>query len=315
MDKKISVIIPTYNEEGNVKPLYEQIVKVLSETPYNRELLFIDNCSNDNTLKKLEKIYRKDRSVTVIVLSRNFGSSQPSYLAGLRESRGQCAVLMDGDLQDPPKVIKKFIKRWEEGYDVVYGVRVKRKGSFLRRIGYRIFYRIFKFLAYIPVPLDAGDFSLVDRKVINEMIKISERDYYLRGIRSYVGFKQIGVPYIRNDRYRGTSHLPFFGNFYWAKHAIINFSNKPLQVILPLVLTMAFFSAVSIIVYLFSYFDGGKKPSSTAIIIIIMFFLSSLQLLSIGIIAEYLMKVFIEVKGRPSYIIEKIYKHASKPSK
>lgn len=308
MKQKISIIVPTYNEEGNVEVLHKRLVAVLSHHPYDWEILFIDNFSQDATLNRLREIQQKDKHVIIITLSRNFGSSQPSYLLGLKECLGNCAVLIDGDLQDPPEVIHEFIKKWEDGYDVVYGVRTERKGSIARRIGYKIFYRLFKILSDIPIAVDAGDFSLINKKVIRQMRMIPEQDYYVRSIRAYIGFKQIGVPYTREDRYTGTSHLPFWGNFFWAKHAIVSFSSKPLELISIVSLFIAFVSFCAIIFYFYLYLFTKNKPQGIATIITLILFLGSIQLLAISILAEYLSKIFIEIKRRPNAIVDKIYR-------
>jgi len=308
MKKKISIIVPTYNEEGNVEALYKRLVTVLLHHPYDREILFVDNFSQDSTLDQLKKIQKKDKKVIIITLSRNFGSSQPSYLLGLKECSGDCAVLIDGDLQDPPEVIHQFIAKWEEGYDVVYGIRTARKGSIARRIGYKIFYRIFRMVSDIPIAVDVGDFSLIDKKVIRQMRRIPEQDYYVRSIRAYVGFKQTGVSYTREERHMGTSHLPFWGNFFWAKHAIVSFSSKPLEFISIVSLLIAFVSFCSIIFYFYLYLFTENRPQGIATIITLILFLGSIQLLAISILAEYLSKIFIEIKRRPNAIVDKIYK-------
>lgn len=306
--KKISVIIPTYNEANNITLLYQQIKKVLAQYPFRQEFLFIDNCSNDNTLTTLKKLQKSDKAITIMVMSRNFGSSQPSYLAGIRECTGNCAVLIDSDLQDPPKIINKFIEKWQEGYEVVYGVRIRRKGSLLRRIGYKLFYRLFNLLAYIHIPLDTGDFSLIDRKVIEEMKKVSENDYYIRGVRAFVGFKQIGVNYVREDRFKGISSSSFWENIWWAKKSILNFSCKPLEIISLIALLISFISFLAILFYFYLYIFTPDKPRGIPTIITLVLFLGSIQLLSISILAEYIAKIFSEVKRRPNYIIKKIYR-------
>ena len=238
-------------------------------------------------------------------MSRNFGSSQPSFFAGIRYSIGDGVVMLDGDLQDPPEFISELIKKWEQGYNVVYAVRKKRKGSILRRIGYKCFYRIFKKFSHIDIPLDAGDFSLIDRRVVDIIKKLDEKDLYLRGLRSWAGFKQVGVEYTRDDRTAGKTTNSFFANFSWAKKAIVNFSYKPLEFISKIAIFAVLATFGAAIFYLYLHFTTNA-PRGFSTLLMFMFVFATIQLLALSIIGEYLIRIFQEVKNRPQYIISEI---------
>ncbi len=247
-------------------------------------------------------------------MSRNFGSPQPSFIAGLDNMRGEAAVLLHGDIQDPPEMIPQFVKKWEEGYDVVYGIRPKRKGyNFLYNLFYRGFYYILQKLAYIDIPLDAGEFSLIDKKVIRELLKIDEYDYYLRCLRAFVGFKQTGIKYVRDPRIHGKSTESLSSGFWWAKTVIINFSFKPLEWISKIAFTVMFISFVLLIINVVLLFIDKSTPRGMPTTILSVLFLGGVQLLCLSIIAEYIAKIFLEVKRRPRYIIKKILNKDKSP--
>lgn len=309
MKTKVSIIVTCYNEQDNIVEMYDRTVAVFKKIPsYEFELLYVDNDSVDLSEKKYEQLAKKDKRVKVILMSRNFGSPQPSFLAGLRACRGRVAFLFHGDIQDPPELIPQFLKQWEKGFLAVYGVRTSRKGyNLMWNLLYKGFYYLLNKLAYIKIPLDAGDFSLLDRRVFEELLTIDEYDYYLRCLRAYVGFKQVGVPYVREARKHGESHESILTGLYWAKTILVNFSFKPLEWIS----TLAF--AVMIFTFLLALYDfmtiilfkSSNAPRGVPTIIILMLFLGGVQLLSLSVIAEYLSKIFLEVKRRPRYIIRK----------
>lgn len=305
--KTISLIIPTYNEEANIGEMYTRIRTVFRKLKYEYEMIFIDNCSTDNSEKIFSDLSKKDKKVKVILMSRNFGSPQPSFIAGLSHCKGDAAVLLHGDIQDPPELIPKFIASWEKGYDVVYGVREIRKGySWLMNFFYRSFYYLLNKLAYIQIPLNAGEFSLIDRKVINELVKMDEYDYYLRCLRAFIGFKQIGILYVRDARVKGRSTESFWSGLWWAKTIIVNFSFKPLTWISQLAFVVVIASFLSIILFLISYLFNPTSPRGIPTLFVLILFLGGIQLLALSVIAEYMSKIFLEVKRRPRYIIKKI---------
>lgn len=304
--KMVSIVAACYNEEKNIQSLYERVKKTIEHIPgYTFELLFVDNASTDESHRVFKKLVDQDARVKVLCMARNFGSSQPSFWAGISHASGDCVVPLDGDLQDPPEIIALFIKKWEEGFDIVYGVRKRRRGSIVRRFFYRCFYRVFKWLSYLDIPLDAGDFSLIDRCVVDVIKHLPEKDLYIRGLRAWVGFKQIGVEYVRDERFAGRSSNSFLANFSWAKKAIVNFSYKPLEFISRLALLAVIATFFAACFYLYLYFTKGA-PQGFATLLMVMFIFGTIQLLALSIIGEYLIRIFQEVKARPPYIISEV---------
>lgn len=306
--KLISIIVACYNEQDNIVEMYNRVVKTFDKcSKYLFELIYVDNDSLDNSQKIIDGLCKKDKNVKAIYMSRNFGSPQPSFLAGLEKCKGDAAILLHGDIQDPPELTIKFADLWQKGNDVVYGVRTKRKGyNFLWNFYYHAFYWVLKKISYVNIPLDAGDFSLIDRKVIEELLKLTEYDYYVRCLRAYVGFKQIGVDYIRDPRLKGESHETLLSSLWWARTIIVNFSFKPLEYISIVGLVVTLFSFLFIVLNVILYFFDRSAPRGVPTIVILILFLGGIQLLSISIIAEYLSKIFLEVKKRPKYIIRKL---------
>ncbi|OGK17648.1 hypothetical protein A2774_03605 [Candidatus Roizmanbacteria bacterium RIFCSPHIGHO2_01_FULL_39_12c] len=305
--KLISVIIPCYNEQDNILPMYRRLTKIFAKLAYAHEIIYIDNNSEDSSEKIFTVLAGKDKKVKVIFMSRNFGSPQPSFLAGLEYAKGNAAVFLHGDIQDPPELIPKFVRQWERGYAVVYGVRKHRKGyNFLMNFFYKAFYFLLRKLSYIQIPLDAGEFSLVDKKVMTELLKIEEYDYYLRCLRAFVGFRQTGIIYQREARERGRSTESFWSGLWWAKTIIVNFSFRPLEWISQLAFIIVVVSFVSLIGFLIFYRINPNSPKGIPTLFVVILFLGGVQLLSISVIAEYLAKIFLEVKRRPRYIIRKV---------
>ncbi len=308
MKKKIiSIIAPCYNEADNIEHLYRRVDIVFKKlSRYDFELLYVDNASLDNSEDRYEKLAKKDKRVKVIFMSRNWGSPQPSFLAGLAAARGDAAVPLHGDIQDPPELIPSFIAKWEEGYDVAYGVRKKREGyNLIWNLSYKAFYWVLKKLAYIEIPLDAGEFSLMDKRVVNELLALEEYDYYLRCLRAFVGFKQIGVSYIRDARAGGRSTESYLTGVWWAKTIILNFSFKPLTWISYLGITVTLLSFLFIALNILWILVAGAQVPGIPTVVVLVLFLGGIQLLSLSVIAEYIAKIFLEVKRRPRYIVRK----------
>jgi len=303
--KTISIIVACYNESGNLERMHQRVAAVFEKLSYEYELIFVDNASTDHSCEIYQKLVNANKQVKVILMSRNFGNSQPSFFAGLCNATGDAVVLLDGDLQDPPELITQFIECWEAGNPVVYGVRIKRSENIVRRIGYWGFYKIFKWLSYLDIPLQAGDFGLLDRKVVDIIKALPEKDLYLRGLRAWAGFKQVGVPYTRQERAEGKTSNSFFANFYWAKKAIVNFSTKPLEYISRVAVGAVAFTIVMMMVYLYLAFNGDSPRGFLTLFMVLCIF-STLQLLTLSILAEYLLRIFQEVKARPPYVIDKI---------
>lgn len=307
IDKKISVVVTCYNEAGNILPMYERLTKVLEGLVTRYEIIFTDNASTDNSEEIWRKLARKDPRVKVIFFSRNFGSSQVGLTAGTRYASGDAVVWIDGDQQDPPELISEFVKKWLEGYQVVYGTRSRRRGgNLVRRVAYKIFYRVFQKFAYVKIPLDAGDFCLIDRRVADVLNAMPERDRYMRGLRAWVGFRGAGVPYVRDARYAGTSSESWEKNFYWARKAIFSFSYRPLEWLSYIAIFAVGLSLVGVLWQLFAFFALHATPQGFISIILLIFFLGSLQLLGIAVIGEYVGRIFEEVKQRPSHVIREV---------
>lgn len=304
--KLISIVVACYNESSNLEELHKRVTAVMKLIPeYDYELIFVDNASTDNSADIFEQLIEADSHVHVITMSRNFGTNQSSLLAGFRYAAGDCAISIDGDLQDDPELIVKFVEQWEKGNEVVYAVRVKRKGSILRRIGYKCFYRLFRWLSYLDIPLDAGDTCLIDRVVLDVITNLPEKDLYLRCLRTWAGFKQVGVEHTRKDRAGGVSSLSFFDNFAWVKRAVINFSYRPLEFISHLAACAVFICIAAAGTYLYWHYRYGA-PQGFSTLLMVMLFLGTMQLLALGVISEYLIRIFHEVKGRPAYVIKSV---------
>ena len=315
MVKNISVIIPSFNEEENIKELYERIVKVLGEININDyEIIFIENGSSDNSLNILKNINALNDKVKIISFSRNFGY-QNAILAGLDYSKKDHACILDGDLQDPPELIKDFTLKADDGFDVVYGVRKKREATFFKKISYKLFYFVYQKLSEISVPKEVGEFCLINRKVINHLIKLRERNLFIRGLRSWVGFNQTGIEYNRMERNKGNAKFSLYGSFILGLDGIISFTLIPLRI--ALILGLILF-AISIIYFLFVFVTkllvifGFKiplwliMPKGLTIMNLIMVTFLSLIVLILGIIGEYIGKIYTEVKDRPRYIVKEL---------
>jgi len=315
MIKSISVIIPSYNEEENIKELYERIIKVLNEININDyEIIFIENGSSDKSLDLLKNINSLNNKVKIISFSRNFGY-QNAILAGLEYSKKDHACILDGDLQDPPEIIKDLVLKADDGFDVVYGVRKKREATFFKKIGYKLFYFVYQKLSEISVPKEVGEFCLLNRKVINHLIKLREKNLFIRGLRSWVGFNQTGIEYNRMERNKGNAKFSLYASFILGLDGIISFTLIPLRI--ALILGLIFF-IISVIYILFVFVTKllvifGYKiplwlimPKGLTIMNLIMVTFLSLIILILGIIGEYIGKIYTEVKDRPRYIVKEL---------
>jgi glycosyltransferase involved in cell wall biosynthesis len=305
--KLLSVIVPTYNEEHGIDEFYRRTKNVLVKlTPrFDHEIIFVNDFSTDNTLQKLKLISQTDPLVKLINFSRNFGN-QIGITAGIDFSRGDLAVVIDDDLQDPPEIILNLIAKWDKGYKVVYGVRPNRKGvNPLFKLTAKLYYRVIASLSDTKIPNDTGDFRLIDRMVINVLKQIKEENRYYRGLVSWVGFSQIGVSYERDKRYAGVStfSLKKYANF--ALNGLTSFTEKPLYFSS---LVGLFITIISFLLALFLVISKILDPNLsiqgwTSLTVIFLFF-GGIQLLSIGVLGIYISKIYREVKGRPLYIVE-----------
>lgn len=307
-NKKISAIIACYKDEKAIPIMHDRLTKVFQKIKTDYEIIFINDGSPDNSELILKKIVDKDSHTIAVNHSRNF-SSQMAFTSGMDIATGDAIVFLDGDLQDPPEMIEKFYKKWIEGYDIVYGIRNKREAPLLMQYAYKIFYRIFHKISYISIPLDAGDFSLIDKKVVDVLKTFPERDRFLRGLRAWVGFNQTGVTYTRPERMFGRTTNNFYKNFNWATKGIFSFSYVPLQMMTILSLIVFIFSFLAMILQIILKITlPDSAPKGTTTILIAILFIGSIQLLGISILGEYIGKIFEEVKQRPKYIVKSIFK-------
>lgn len=301
---KISCIIACYKDEQAIPIMYERIVSTFNKMEAEYEIIFVNDSSPDQSLDAILKLSAKDSNVIGINHRRNFGS-QSAFLSGMKVSTGDAVVLMDGDLQDPPELIEVFYKKWQEGNNVVYGVRNKREVSFITQFLYKSFYRIFNKVASFKVPVDAGDFSLIDRESVNEILNFKEFDIFLRAIRAYIGGKQIGVPYFRPERMFGKSTNNFFKNIGWATKGILNVSRVPLTLISFVGAVLFFVGLIISTVFLFLYTLGVVEIGLEIIVlaIILNISLGLISLVSIAAIGEYVGRILEETKNRPRYLV------------
>jgi dolichol-phosphate mannosyltransferase len=303
---KLSAVIACYRDAPAVPIMYERLVKVFEKLGAEYEIIFVNDASPDNARQVLEELAARDRNVVVVNHARAFGS-QSAFTSGMRLATGDAVVLLDGDLQDPPELIGDFVARWQEGYDIVFGQRVNREAPAVMRLAYRTFYRLFKRLAYVDVPLDAGDFGLIDRRAVDAINALPEKHRFLRGLRAWVGFKQIGVPYVRPERMFGRTTNSPLKNFGWARRAILSFSYKPLDAITALALTVVGISFLALLAELIlRIVDPHSAPKGFTTVIVVILFIGGIQLLCIAIIGSYLAHMYEEVKGRPPFVVESV---------
>lgn len=300
---KYSVVIPIFNEEEIIQELWQRLSKVFKQLDGYSEVIFINDGSFDTSLEILTKLSLENPEVKVISLSRNFGH-QCSLSAGINHAQGEAVILMDGDLQDAPEAIITFIDKWKQGYAVVYAIRQKRKEKLLKRLAFKLFYRILNVLSGINFPLNAGIFSLMDRKVVIALRSMPERNKYITGLRAYAGFKQVGVFVERGPRYRGEPRVTVIKLFKLAFDGIFSFSTIPLKLATFLGLASSICSFVVGLVGLYFKFILGRELLDWAYGLTTTFFLGGIQLLTLGILGEYIGRIYDEVKQRPYYIID-----------
>ena len=304
--RSVSAIVACYKDGQAIPIMYERLKKVFGELGIDHEIIFVNDNSPDDSEATIRALSARDRHVIGISHSRNFGS-QAAFRSGMEIASKNACVLLDGDLQDPPELISQFVTRWKEGYDIVFGRRVKREATLFMRFAYKLFYRLFDAFSYLSIPHDAGDFSLIDRRAMKAILQYPERDLFLRGIRASVGFKQTGVDYTRPERMFGKTTNSFFKNIGWAKKGILSFSYTPLS-LLSFFGTLLFLFSVLLgsyqIAWRLLYPDGSPRGATTIILCIIFF--GSINLLGIAIIGEYIAKILEESKHRPHFIRKSI---------
>ena len=311
-NKMISVVVACYRDAGSIGEMYNRLTAVLERIAPRFEIIYVNDNSPDNAEELLTDLARRDARVTVISHSRNFGS-QMAFTSGMKQARGDAVILMDGDLQDPPEVIPALVSKWATGFEVVYGVRERRKESWPMEMARRIFYRIYRRLSYLEMPLDAGDFSIMSRCVVESLLLLPERDRFLRGLRAWVGYRQTGVPYLRPERFSGETTNSLGDNIRWAKRGILSFSYRPLEMVSVLAFIVTILAGIAVLGYFLAYFLLPNAPRGFMTLLVAVLFLGAVQLLSLSVIAEYLGKVFEEVKQRPPFIVKKVLNDRGKP--
>jgi len=302
--KLISVAVPVFNESEVIGAFYDRATEALGVIPgFEYELIFVNDGSRDDSQEQLAELARKDSHVKVVKFSRNFGH-QIAISAGIDLARGDCVVVIDADLQDPPEVIAEMTDRWREGYDVVYGVRRSRKGeSRLKLLTAALYYRLLRGLVKIEIPVDVGDFRLMSRRAADELRKLREKDRFVRGLVSWIGFRQIGVEYERDSRYAGETKYPYRKMLQFALDGVTSFSTLPLKLATWLGYAASLFAFVYL-AYVFGQRFFGFTVQGWATTMVGMLFLGGVQLICLGIIGEYLGRIFNEIKPRPMYVIE-----------
>ncbi|MFM7600220.1 MAG: glycosyltransferase family 2 protein [Pseudanabaena sp.] len=302
-----SLIIPVYNEEATLLELYRRVSTVMNQLDGFSELILINDGSGDRSLELMRELRLNDNRVCYLSLARNFGH-QIAVTAGLNMARGEAVIILDADLQDPPELIPNLIERWRQGYQVVYAQRTqRRKENWFKRLTAYGFYRILKRLADVEIPTDTGDFCLLDRRVVDVLNAMPERNRYLRGLRSWVGFKQIAVYFERDPRFAGEVKYTFRKSFSLAVNGLVSFSKVPLRLATYLGLLSALVALIMMILVVYWRFFAPQSPlTGIATITVAIFFLGAVQLLCIGILGEYVGRIYEEVKGRPLYTFSEI---------
>lgn len=303
---ELSLVVPLYNEELSIEEMYKRLTIVLDSASIDYEVIMVNDGSMDNTLALAEKICKIDNRIKLINFSRNFGH-QVAISAGMDKAKGNAVVVIDADLQDPPEVILEMINKWREGYEVVYGVRKKRHGeSWFKLLTATVFYRLLKRMTSIDIPVDTGDFRLIDRSALDQFNKMNERSRFVRGMISWIGFRQTEVKYVRHERYAGETKYPFKKMLKFALDGMLSFSHVPLQI-------SSFFGFLSAGVSFFfmlygltvKYFFPENAIPGWASLFSAVLFIGGVQLICIGVLGEYIGRIYEEIKKRPLYIIEK----------
>jgi dolichol-phosphate mannosyltransferase len=301
----LSVVVPVCDEEDSLAELSGRLHAVLAPLALSFEIVFVNDGSRDGSLEAMRKLRAGDDRFKIVDLSRNFGH-QIAVSAGLDHATGRAAVVMDADLQDPPEVLPRLIERWRDGYDVVYAVRRERKEALPLRMAYHLFYRLLRRMARIELPLDAGDFSLMDRRVVDELGRMPERNRYVRGLRAWVGFRQTGIEYARAPRYAGEAKYTVSRLLQLAYDGIFAFSDVPVRLARNLGLAVTAGAALMAFWTLIKRIFGYEVVPGFATITLLVLFFGGVQLITIGVLGEYIARVYTEVKRRPLYVVRAV---------
>lgn len=312
-DLNVSVVVACYRDEGSVTELLRRLEAVMERVTPNWEVIYVNDASPDNAETLLLEIAAHNPRLTVISHARNFGA-QIAFSTGLTQATGDAVIIMDGDLQDPPEMIEPFVRAWLDGHEVVYGIRAKRNEGIVRNIGYKLFYMIFRKISYIPIPVDAGEFSLMDRVVVEVILACPERDRLIRGLRAYAGYRQTGIAFERPQRYAGESTQSLIDYLMWVYKSFTSFSLVPLRLI-----TIASFAMVGILsiimfVTFITFLLGYESPRGYMTLVTLILGIGAITMLSLGVIGEYIARLFLEIKNRPQPVIRTIVNdHRSEP--
>ncbi len=299
----LSIVVPVYNEEKNIRLMYDRLVSSILKITSNFEIIYVNDGSKDNSFLELVKLSNEDERVKYINFSRNFGH-QIAVTAGLDYSKGAAVVIIDGDLQDPPEVIPEMYAKHKEGFEVVYGQRLKRKGdNFFKKITAKYFYRILKKITSINIPLDTGDFRLIDQKIVKDLKNMPEQNKFLRGQIAWLGYRQTSVCFERDERKFGETGYPFSKMLKFALDGITGFSDVPLQFVTKTGIFISFISFLVILYAIFSHFILERTITGWTSLIISSMFIGGVQLISVGIIGEYISRINKNVQNRPLYIV------------
>lgn len=307
--KKISIGVICFNEEPNIEPAHTELSRIANKSNlYTYEFIFVDNGSTDDTRAEIRKIARGDKRVIGVFLSRNFGPEASSQ-ASLDYASGDAYIMYEGDMQDPPDVILEFIAEWEKGFDVVVGIRTRIEDTFLLTVMRKLYYRIFHRISNIEVPVNAGSFGLLDRKVINTIRALPEKYRFFRGLRSWVGFKTSYVLYQRRKRQHGKSSYSFLSYIHHAERSFFGFSYLPLDIMVYTGFFIVCISFLSGVIYFLSQIILAQPLDRTVLIILSVIFFGGIQLLALSIIGKYIQVIVEETKNRPVYIVEDVVKN------
>jgi polyisoprenyl-phosphate glycosyltransferase len=300
----LSVVVPMYFEEEVVDECYKKLTSVLEDNQYDYEIVFVNDGSTDKTPELLKALADRDKRVKVVDFSRNFGH-QTAVTCGIDMSKGDAIVIIDADLQDPPEVIKSMVDLWKQGYDVVYGKRAKRKGeTWFKLVTAKMFYKFLQYMSEVKIPRDTGDFRLIDRKVADVFKAMPERNRFIRGMIAWIGFNQTFVEYERDERFAGETKYPLKKMLKFAADGIIGFSSKPLKLISDLGVLTVIFSFLIIVYSILSKLFGKNVVSGWTSIMLAVTFFGGVQMIAMGILGEYIARIYDESKNRPLYIVK-----------
>jgi polyisoprenyl-phosphate glycosyltransferase len=300
----ISVVVPIFNEEENLPELQRRLTAALEKTGEEWEIVFVDDGSRDRSAEMIRNFHNEDARLKLVSFSRNFGH-QPAITAGIHHARGDCVALIDGDLQDPPELIEQMVQKWKEGFQVVIGERTGRAEEGLRGIGFKLFYPVMSWISDFPIQSHAGIFGLMDRAVVDQFNRLPERNRFIPGLRTWLGFRQTSVYYDRHERATGTAKQSFRRLVRYALDGMISFSYKPLRAATYMGFCVSALTLLMGIYYLATFFLFHKQAGSgfTTVILCVLF-LGSVQLICVGILGEYIGRIYEEIKQRPLYIVQ-----------